>query len=89
MKMSELSKAAYESQLSKLQENWDSDLHIDINANNYSAEYSDLRRPRLTMRHLRKLRLAKDIEREDERQHAELLVKMYNYVEPKPEKEKS
>jgi len=38
------------------------------------------------MRHLRKLRKMKDIEHEDERQHQELLVAMYNYVEPEQEK---
>ena len=32
---------------------------------------------------MRKLRKMKDIEREDERQHQELLVAMYNYTPPK------
>lgn len=78
MKIKELAQAAYSQQLKNITESWQSDLDIQLNAHNYSAEYDDTRRPRLTLRHLRKLRKMKDIEREDERQHQELLVAMYN-----------
>lgn len=83
MKIKELADAAF----NKLNEDWQTDLDLQLNSQNYSAKYSDLRRPRLTLRHIRKLRKMKDIEREDERQHQELLVAMYNYVPPEPSKD--
>lgn len=42
------------------------------------ADYDDTRRPRLTMKHLHKLRIAKDAERMDKEDHLEFIPQMYN-----------
>ena len=47
-----------------------------MNAHNYSLGYDDTRRLLLILRRLRKLREMKYIEREEKRQHQELLVVM-------------
>lgn len=47
-----------------------------------AAEYDDRRRPRLCMRHLRKLRQAKDAERVDKAEHVKFIPQMYNPPEP-------
>jgi len=47
-----------------------------------ATDYDDTRRPRLTMRHLRKLRQAKDAERVDKAEHAKFIPQMYNVPEP-------
>jgi hypothetical protein len=40
-------------------------------------DYDDTRRPRLTMRHLHKLRVSKDMEKLDKEQHLDFLPSMY------------
>lgn len=44
-------------------------------------DYDDTRRPRLTMRHLKSLRHAKDAERVDKAEHAKFIPQMYNQTE--------
>lgn len=87
MKIKELAGAAYRDELQKVQENWQTDLDIALNTHNYEAHYDDTRRPRLTMRHLKRLRKMKDIERVEAKAHAELVATMYSYIPPKPKPE--
>lgn len=87
MKIKELAEAAYEAELAQLHEGWQTDLDIALTAHNYSAHYDDTRRPRLTMRHLQRLRKMKDIERVEAKAHAELVATMYDYIPPKPKDE--
>ena len=49
-----------------------------------SYDYDDVRRPRLTLKHLHKMRITKDMERVDNAQHAQFVPTMYN---PEPEGE--
>ena len=48
----------------------------DDNAGQY--DYDDTRRPRLTLRHLHKLRLTKDTKAIDQAEHLAFLPSMYN-----------
>lgn len=41
------------------------------------AEISDVRRPRMTLRHIRKLRNLRDVEREDKKNHLEIIATVY------------
>lgn len=84
MKLKELGQAAYEKLLTEISESWQTDLDIQLNTHNYSVDYNDKMRPRLTIRHLRKLRKMKDIERVEAKAHAELVATMYSYIPPKP-----
>lgn len=42
------------------------------------AELSDTRRPRITLRHLNKIRRMRDVEREDKKAHLLVIKKVYN-----------
>ncbi len=42
------------------------------------AELSDTRRPRITLRHLNKIRRMRDVEREDKKAHLLIIKQVYN-----------
>ncbi|MFT7008831.1 MAG: hypothetical protein ACJAXJ_003374 [Colwellia sp.] len=84
MKIKELAQAAYDSQLEKMQEQWNLPIDRQLHGEVTTTEYDDTQRSRLTMRHIRQLRKMKDIERVEQKAHAELIAVMYSYVEPKP-----
>ena len=82
MKIKELSDACVKYELAKLNERWNLPIGRELHGEVTTTEYDDTNRSRLTLRHIRQLRKMKDIERVEQKAHAELVAVMYQY-EPK------
>jgi hypothetical protein len=82
MKIKELNDACVKYELAILNEQWNLPIDRELHGEVITTEYDDTNRSRLTLRHIRQLRKMKDIERVEQKVHAELVAVMYQY-EPK------